>query len=91
MRWKRFFLGKRKMTEALHAIGFGDALIGYTTRMGSDMNGIAIYDNDKCLDILMQRDDMSYEEAVDFFEYNVLGSWVGDKTPIFMVKDYDDC
>ena len=79
------------MTEALHAVGFDDALIGYTTRFGYDMNGIAIYDTDKCLDILMQRDNMSYEDAYDFFEYNVLGSWVGDKTPIFMVKDYDDC
>ena len=55
------------------------------------MNGIAIYDTDKCLDILMKRDDMSYEDAYEFFEYNVLGSWVGDKTPIFMVKDHDDC
>ena len=79
------------MSETLHAVGFDDALIGYTTRFGYDMNGIAIYDTDKCIEILMQRDGMTHEEADDFFHYNVIGAWVGDKTPIFMVKDHDDC
>jgi hypothetical protein len=26
---------------------------------------------------------MSHEEAEEFFEFNVIGSWVGDYTPCF--------
>ena len=27
---------------------------------------------------------MDYDDAVEFFWFNTLGSWVGDKTPIFI-------
>jgi hypothetical protein len=27
---------------------------------------------------------MSYEEAIEYFEYNVLGAYVGENTPIFI-------
>jgi len=74
------------MTEALHAVGFDKALIGYSSRAGSDLDGVAIYDRDKCIEILMDRNNIDYMDAVEFFEFNVLGSWVGDKTPIFMVN-----
>jgi len=33
-----------------------------------------LYDRDKCIDVLMTRDGMSHEEALDFFEYNTVGS-----------------
>ena len=46
----------------------------------------AIYDEEKCWEILGERDGMSREEAVDFFEYNTIGAWVGDDTPIFVRK-----
>jgi hypothetical protein len=29
-------------------------------------------------------EDMSNEEAEEYFEYNVLGSWVGESTPVFV-------
>lgn len=31
----------------------------------------------------MTRDGMSLEDAEEFFEFNVIGSWVGDGTPCF--------
>ena len=40
-----------------------------------------IYSVEKCITILMK--EMSFEEAFDYFHYNVLGAWVGDKTPIW--------
>jgi hypothetical protein len=67
--------------EALLADGFEDALIGYVCRFG--LNPIALYDRDKCIDILKKRDGMTYEEAVEFFEFNTAGAWVGDGTPAF--------
>jgi hypothetical protein len=35
----------------------------------------------KCLDILKQ--DMTEEDALEHFYYNVHGSYVGDQTPIW--------
>lgn len=66
--------------EALLADGFESALIGHT--QGS--NVVAVYDYDLCVHILMERDDMTCEDAVEFMEFNVVGSYVGEKTPIFI-------
>ncbi len=68
--------------EALLADGFEDALIGYVTRFGFT-TPVALYDQDKCIEILMERDGMTYEGAVEFFEFNTLGAWVGEGTPAF--------
>ena len=67
--------------DALLATGFEGALIGIGNR--ACMNPVAIYDQNKCIKILAGQ-DMTYEEAVEFFEFNVLGSYVGEYTPIFM-------
>jgi len=32
----------------------------------------------------VERDGMSYEEAVEHFEFKVAGGWVGDNTPVFL-------
>jgi len=32
---------------------------------------------------------MSHEDAIEHFDYNIAGSYVGDKTPIF-VNDPDE-
>jgi hypothetical protein len=61
----------------LKADGFDDAVIGLdisTRRL--------IYAYDKCIDILAK--DMSEDEAIEYFEFNTLGTFVGEKTPIFM-------
>tara|TARA_R110002110_G_scaffold87925_6_gene228984 strand:+ start:103 stop:342 length:240 start_codon:yes stop_codon:yes gene_type:complete len=62
------------------ANGFDQAILGVGQRAGHD--DILVYDRDKCIEIL--RDEMSHEEALDFFDYNVLGAWVGAETPIFV-------
>jgi hypothetical protein len=68
--------------EALLADGFEDAFVGMAERCGQP--SLAVYDADKCLDVLMQRDGMSYDEAVEFFNFNTLGAWVGEMTPLFL-------
>jgi hypothetical protein len=67
--------------EMLLADGLEDALIGYVERFGQP--ALALYDRDKCIEILMTRDGMDYEGAVEFFEFNTLGAWVGEHTPVF--------
>ena len=67
--------------NTLYADGFEDALIGLGWQ---HTKLIAIYDYDKCVEILILREDMTHEEAIEWMEYNVVGSYVGEYTPIFM-------
>lgn len=66
----------------LLADGFDEAFIGVAHRFGF-YAPVAVYDREVCIEILM-RDGANYEEADEYFEYNVLGSWVGEQTPIFI-------
>jgi hypothetical protein len=43
---------------------------------------VAVYDTIKIIEILNQ--EMSYEDAVDWYEVNIEGSYMGDKTPVYM-------
>ena len=29
---------------------------------------------------------MCFDEVLEFFHYNIIGAWVGDKTPLFVKK-----
>ena len=67
--------------EALLADGFEAALIGHVQQGPTTL--VALYDRAKCIEILMARDGMSEDEADEFFDFNVTGAWMGDKTPAF--------
>lgn len=67
--------------EALFADGFDEAIIGYARRCGQPT--LAVYDVDKCIRILM-KGGLDYDDAVEHFEFNVVGAWLGENTPIFM-------
>jgi hypothetical protein len=60
----------------LKAEGFDDAILGVDE---SSMR--LIYSISKCIDILME--DMSDEDALEHFYYNVSGSYMGEQTPIW--------
>ena len=65
------------------ALGFDDAFIG-TSCMQHSREPCAVYDLDKCIQILVERDGMTPDEAYEYIDYNTLNSWVGETTPIFM-------
>jgi len=69
------------VSEALTADGFDEAIIGLGRQFN---NEVVVYDEDKCLKILMDRDGMDYDEAQEFFEFNVVGAYVGEHTPIYV-------
>ena len=55
--------------------------------MSTSFNKMSVaYDTNKCIKILMSRDKMSREEAIEYFEYNVAGAYVGDHTPSFIER-----
>lgn len=68
--------------DLLTADGFDDAILGVGTRCGQ--LPIVVYDVAKAIDILITRDGMSYEEAEEFFTFNVEGAWVGEQTPVWL-------
>ena len=72
-----------KYPELLVADGFDKAIIG----VSRTFNKLSIaYDTNKCIKILISRDKMSKEEAIEYFEYNVVGSYVGEHTPSFIER-----
>jgi hypothetical protein len=70
--------------EALLCDGFDEAIIGMAERI--NLGPVVAYDVDKMLEIMVKRDGMSYEEAMEYFDYNILGAWMGENTPVFITK-----
>lgn len=68
--------------EFLSADGFEDALLGVVNDFNSEPR--LAYSRLKCIEILIERDKMSKEEAEEYFDYNVQGAYVGEKTPVWI-------
>jgi len=69
--------------QALFADGFDEDLVGI-----DQSDYVAVYDTDKCIDILMQKIGMNQEDATEYFDFNILGSYMGEYTPRF-IKIYE--
>ena len=74
--------------DAILYDGMDEALIGIyrgdLARADDAYDSIAVYSYVKFIQIYIERDGMSEEEAIEHFEFNVMGAWVGDGTPAFM-------
>ena len=75
------------LDKILLADGFEEAFIGVVESFGTVPK--ACYNYDACIDILMQ--DMAdgdspptYDEAVEYLEFNVTQAYVGEHTPAFI-------
>ena len=59
--------------------GFDEAIIGVVERAGL----LAVcYDKSKILRILMR--DMSEIQAIEYYEFNILGAYMGEHTPVYL-------
>jgi len=70
--------------DALLFDGFEDALIGIARQQHK--RPLAVYDRAKCLQILQERDGMVPEDAELCFSFNTEGAWVGENTPLVLVR-----
>jgi len=84
--------------EALTIDGFDDAIVGIGERI--NLGPVVIYDEEKMIEIIMNDMDVSvyeleegetiedkkYSMALEHFEFNIKGAWLGEFTPIFMIK-----
>ena len=69
-------LEKYKEETFLKADGFDEAIIGV-----DETSMRLIYSVKKCIEILMF--EMSEEDALEYFNFNVNSAYLGEKTPIW--------
>ena len=62
--------------NTLKADGYDDCIVGVDTKSR------LIYNADKIVDRLTE--EMTREEALEFFYYNIDGAYMGEYTPVFM-------
>jgi hypothetical protein len=73
--------------QALYPTDMKAAIIGYVERAG--MQPQILLDRETCIKILI-KEGMSREDAEEYFEFNTIGSFMGeDATPCFatLIKD----
>lgn len=62
--------------------GLDDAIVGFSEQQG--MPSCVVYDKEKCLEIY-QSQGMTYEEALEWFYFNVVGLG-GNGSPVFITR-----
>jgi len=60
------------------AFGFDDAIIGF-----DESGRRLVYDMDEVINILVD-DGMTHDEAVEYYDFKIANSFVGEGTPIFI-------
>ena len=63
----------------LKADGFDDAIVGICKASER-----IVYDKEKMIQVLIDRDGMDYDTAIEFLEFNTWCAYVGENTPIYL-------
>jgi len=63
---------------------FDEAIIGVAERIGQ--SAVVAYDTTKLVEVLSRT--MSVDEAYEYFEFNILGAYVGERTPMFVTTTF---
>lgn len=74
---------KERGENVLLMDGFDEALVGFSQRINEPL--LAVYSWEKMVDVCTGRDGMSYEDASEYIDYNCIGAWVGNQTPIIVM------
>lgn len=69
--------------EMIKMDGYDHCIEGIVERFGQEP--ILCYNYNKVIKELVKQ-GMSEDEAIEFFEFNQIGAWVGDSTPCFIKK-----
>ena len=65
---------------------FDEAIVGVVERINLTA---FCYDTQEILDILNRDHDLTPEEALEYFEFNIRGSYVGEHSPVFLDRKVD--
>ena len=61
--------------------GFDEAIIGIIESYNQELR--MVYDKEKCIDIITENGITDYDVALEYFEFNILGAYMGPSTPCF--------
>lgn len=62
--------------------GLDAAVIGVSSRCGQA--SCLVYSSERIVRILIERDGMTRDEAEEFFDFNIAGAYMGERTPFFL-------
>ena len=65
--------------------GFDECIIGVVTLHGKEAP-IIVYDAMEMIEVLVNERDMSRSEAIEYFEYNISGAYLGEYTPLYVMR-----
>ena len=69
-------------TEFIKVTGYDNCVLGVVSRM--TLQPVLLYDREKLLQETCKKQDWTYDEAVEWHEFNTFGAWYGDGTPCFL-------
>lgn len=72
--------------EILKADGYDDCILGYEYEWTGNIR--LIYSVKAILNKLVVEDELSEEDAIEHFEFNMRGGYVGEQTPIWCQDDF---
>jgi hypothetical protein len=72
----------------LMADGYDSAIIGVTSILGQSQD-VLVYDSTKVIECLVE-EGMPYDEAVEYFGFNIKCAYMGEGTPLFVtpIEEY---
>lgn len=70
--------------DLLLADGFDDCIVGIGQQF---TRFFVVYDRACVVQTLVDRDGMTPEEAEEFYDFNIVGGWLGEATPCFVQFD----
>ena len=78
------------MTTLIKMDGLDKALIGRSCIWDSTgrQEDRLVYSGEKIVAILIARDGMTADEALEYIEFNIEGAYVGEQTPIVMWSEF---
>jgi hypothetical protein len=66
--------------------GLDDAILGIVEEFGNDPR--VLYSKEKIINILIENEGMSKSEALEYYDFNILGMYVSDQNPVFLTTDF---
>lgn len=73
------------MEDALKIDGFDEAILGVAYIWQEKQRAhVFVYSGEIITKILMDRDGMSDEEALEYIDFNIEGAYVGPSTPVIV-------
>ena len=68
--------------DAIILTDLDEAIIGVVESFGGGSR--ILYNKNKILDLLMERDGMTHSEAEEYYDFNIIGGYFGEMNPVFL-------